>query len=210
MIRGIDISNNNLDILSSMNFAPLKDETMFCIMKASEGRTYKDRFLDLYYNIIHGSADGAPDPDRLYGFYHFARPENMNTPMEEAYNFIRLIRHHAGYAVLALDVEAGALSLSQNHLDKWVYEWCRIVYETLGVKPMIYCSASQTKRFQKAASFDCGLWVAKWSKIRPTAKEIRPWEIHAIWQDGTSGGRLDTDVFNGNIESWRKYCRGDR
>lgn len=204
MIKGIDISNHNLEYLSSINFAPLHDPGMFTIMKASEGLTYKDRFLDLYYNIIHGSHDGAPDPERLYGFYHFARPENGNTPLQEAYNFLRHVRHHAGYAVYALDVEAGALSLSQARLDKWVYEWCKFVYDETGVRPMIYCSESTTKRFSKAAAYDCGLWCAKWSYKKPT--NIKPWDFFAIWQSGTTGGKLDVNVFNGDIAAWRKYC----
>ena len=210
MVRGIDISNWNLDVLSQMNFAPLKDASMFTIMKASEGITYKDRHLDLFYNILHGANDGKPSPDRMYGFYHFARPETCTTPLQEAYNFLRLVKHHTGHAVFALDVEAGALSLSQERLDKWVFEWCKIIYDETGVRPMIYCSASQTHRFERAAEFSCGLWVAKWSKNKPTKKEIAPWDFWAIWQDGTSGGRLDTDYFNGDIEAWKKYCKGDR
>ncbi len=204
MIKGVDISNHNLDYLSQINFAPLHDDTMITIMKASEGITYKDRYLDLYYNIIHGASNGAPDADRLYGFYHFARPEYGNTPMMEAYNFLRLVRHHAGYAVYALDVEGAALSLTQARLDKWVYEWCRIVFESTGVKPMIYCSESATKRFPAAAEYDCGLWVAKWSDKKP--KSIKPWDFYAIWQTGTTGGKLDVNIFNGDVAAWRKYC----
>ena len=206
MIKGIDISNHNWDYLSSINFAPLKDPTLFCIMKASEGATYKDRFLDHYYNIIHGSSDGRPDTERLYGFYHYCRPELNNSPTMEAFNFLRLVSHHAGHAIFALDVEGGALSLSKSRLDKWVAEWCRIVFEQTGVRPMIYCSASQTARFKTATEDDCGLWVAKWSSKKPTKKEIYPWPFWAVWQDGTTGGRLDTNYFNGDIETWRKYC----
>lgn len=210
MIRGIDISNWNLDVLSQMNFAPLKDASMFTIMKASEGITYKDRHLDLFYNIIHGANDGKPSPDRMYGFYHFARPETGTTPMQEAHNFLRLVKHHAGHAIFALDVEAGALTLPHGKLDKWVKEWCECVHHDTGVKPMIYCSASQTERFKSAAEMSCGLWVAKWSQNKPTKKEIAPWSLWAIWQDGTTNGRLDTDYFNGDIEAWKKYCKGDR
>lgn len=206
MIKGVDISLWNWDYLSRVNFAPLKDLTMFTLMKASEGSTYKDRKLDLYYNILHGSGNGRPDKDRMYGFYHFARPENMNTPEQEAANFLGLIRHHAGHAIFALDVEAGALSLTQARLDKWVYEWCRIVYESVGVKPLIYCSAAETKRFPRAAEYDCGLWVAKWSSKKPTKKEILPWKIYAIWQDGTNNGLIDSNQFNGTPEQWRAYC----
>lgn len=207
MIRGVDISNNNLSYLSGINFAPLHDPSAFVMMKASEGGTYKDRYVDLFYNLIHGSSDGRPDPDRMYGFYHFARPDLNNTPMLEAYNFLRVVRHHAGYAVFALDVEGGALAFSYDRLDQWVADWCAFVFNATGVKPMIYCSASVARRFKKAAAYDCGLWVAKWSAKKPTAREISPWPFWAIWQNSDGGGLLDTDYFNGNIDQWRAYCR---
>lgn len=205
MIKGVDISNHNIDHLSSINFAPLLDRSSFVIMKASEGATYKDRYLDLYYNLLHGSNDGRPDPDRLYGFYHYARPDYENIPKLEAANFLRHVRHHAGFALFALDVEGLALTLSQARLDKWVKEWCQIIIDETGVKPLIYCSESNTRRFPSAAALDCGLWVAKWGKTKP--KSIKPWELYAIWQDGTTGGKLDTDYFNGSADAWRKYCK---
>lgn len=177
MIKGIDISNWNYDTLAQMNFAPLHDDSMFVIMKASEGATYKDRRVDLYYNIFHGSNDGKPDGKKLYGFYHYARPELSTTPELEAANFLRNVRHHAGNAIFALDVEGGALSLSKTILDRWVRDWCAIVYEDTGVKPLIYCSQSQITRFSKACKYDCGLWVAKWSSKKPTTAEVKPWSI---------------------------------
>ena len=54
MINGIDISNNNWSYLATHDFAPVRDKDNFVIMKATEGITYKDRCVDLYYNILHG------------------------------------------------------------------------------------------------------------------------------------------------------------
>lgn len=205
MIRGIDISNNNYQYLALAGFRPLLKPDEFVIMKASEGATYKDNKLDLYYNLVHESGDGRPDRNRLYGFYHFARPDNCNNPRAEAANFLRLIRHHAGHAIFALDVEADALKLSQDHLDSWVAEWCEYVVDHAGVKPMIYCSAAATSRFPTAAKMSCGLWVASWGK-KPTKAAIKPWDLWAIWQDSTSSGMLDTNIFNGTPLQFRKYC----
>lgn len=204
MIYGVDISNNNYDYLSAVDFLPLKNKDHFVLMKASEGATYKDRYLDLYYNILHGSSDGRPDPHRLYGFYHYARPEYNNTPLLEAYNFLRLVGHHTGHALFVLDVEGAAFNLSKSRLDKWVSEWCQIIIDQTGVKPLIYCSESKTGWFKTAAAMDCGLWCAKWGKDKP--KNIKPWEIWALWQHDTTQGNLDCDVFNGDISAWFKYC----
>ena len=205
MINGIDISNNNWSYLAAHDFAPVRDKDNFVIMKATEGITYKDRCVDLYYNILHGYPDGKPEPSRLYGFYHYARPENNNDPISEALNFLRAVSHHAGHAVFALDVEGGALSLPFDKLDSWVLSWVKTIYGFSGVKPLIYCSASETARFPSACQFDCGLWVAKWSKNKPTKTQIEPWKLWAIWQNSNGGGLLDTNKFNGTPEQFRKY-----
>lgn len=208
MIKGIDISNNNWSYLASHDFAPLRDPDRFVMMKASEGVTYKDRCLDLYCTILNNSfPDGRPIRDRLYGFYHFARPENNNDPVAEALNFWRCVSAHAGHAVFALDVEGGALTLSKAALDKWVMEWLTTIRDISGgVKPLIYCSAAQTDQFPTAASNDFGLWVAKWSAKKPTKAEIKPWALWAMWQDSNGGGVLDTDYFNGSPDQFRKYA----
>lgn len=203
MIKGIDISNNNYYHLANMGFYPLLRKDQFVIMKATEGRTYKDNKVDFYYNLVHESDDGRPDPDRLYGFYHYARPEN-NSPETEVVNFLRVCGHHAGYAVFALDVEGTALTLPISYLDDWVYQWVLFFEAETGVIPLIYCSASATGRFKKAAMNNCGLWVASWNK-KPTKTMIKPWNLWALWQDSTSSGVLDTDVFNGTPEQFRMY-----
>lgn len=205
MIRGIDISMHNWDYLTWFGFVPLLKKSQFVIMKASEGGTYKDIRLDEYYSMLHESDNGRPDPERMYGFYHYARPDKGNSPKKEAENFLRLVGHHAGYCIYALDVEGKALMLSKDALDSWVAEWCSWIITKTGVKPLIYCSASQTKRFPTAAKMDCGLWVASWEK-KPAKKDLKPWEFYAFWQDSTSSGWLDNDQFNGTKEQFRKYC----
>lgn len=205
MLKGIDISNNN-------NLTPEEFETVrdcdFVIMKATEGRTYKDPLLDYYYNLLSGRKDGKPMTDFCYGFYHYARPENYNTPVEEAYNFLRAVGHHAGNSIYALDVEGAALCLEFNRLNEWVYRWLECVRLASGVKPMLYCSASSTFRFPLAASADYGLWVASWYK-KPTKKDIMPWKLYAIHQTDNGGGmpdQVDHDLFNGDAAAWRKYA----
>ena len=206
MIKGIDISNNNWDYLATHDFAPIRDGDGFVIMKASEGRTYKDRLVNLYYAVLHGQIDG-PERERLYGFYHYARPENGNRPEDEALNFWQVAGRHRGYALFALDVEGAALSLSFDDLDSWVYKWCKFIYDLSGVKPLIYCSASASKRFPSAAAMDCGLWVAKWGKAKPAKKDLGKFPFWALWQNSNGGGVLDTDYFNGTAEQFRAYAK---
>ena len=205
ILNGIDISNNNWNFLSERNFYDIAAAD-FVIMKASEGRTYKDPMLDQYYNILHGSGDGRPDPARCYGFYHYARPENHNLPQAEADNFLRLVGHHAGYALFALDVEGDALRTDPSYLNAWVSMWCEHVYTKTGVVPLIYCSRSEARRFTMAAEDGCGLWCASWGAKKPTKDQIKPWNLLAIWQYTTDGGKLDRDRFYGDATQWRAYC----
>ena len=200
MIKGIDISHHNKNMKDPeaiLNYD-------FVIMKASEGRGYRDSYVDRYMDILR-RPENTNWP--LIGFYHYARPE-LNTPEEEASQFLLAIRTYTRYKPLvALDVEGMALSVPD--LDDWCLTWCKHVYEHLGYKPLIYCSSAETKRFKKCTKWGCGLWVAKWGK-KPTKTDIKPWEFWAIWQSTSSGicsaVRVDEDYFNGTKEQFLKYC----
>lgn len=200
MLSGIDISHHNKDYISShdINLRQIA-RNGFVIMKASEGVTYKDPMLDLYYNQVHGSGDGRPDPGVQYGFFHYAHPE-WNSAADEVRNFLRVIRHHAGYALYALDVEQDAFKASD--LDRWVYNWCSLIHEAIGVKPLVYCQKSGIKKLSKTAGADFGLWIPAWQKTAPA--NVKPWDFWAIWQYSDAG--LDRDYFNGDKEQWHKYC----
>lgn len=202
MLRGIDISNHNYNYIMQ-NGIDLKTYSDFTIIKASEGTTFKDPYLDAFYDMLHGSRDGRPDPDRLYGFYHYARAEK-NEPKAEADHFLSLVGHHAGYCLYALDVEGKAL---ENPLiDAWAFSWCLYVWSRTGVKPLIYCSESEVKRFSSVAAGDFGLWVAKWNGGTKFPK-VRPWRHWACWQYQSSA--LDYNFFDGNGNTFRAYCRKD-
>ena len=195
MLRGIDISHyqKNLDskIITGADFV---------IMKASEGKSFKDPRLDKFYNLIHGSDDGLPDSNKLYGFYHYARPEK-NDPIPEAKQFVKLVRHHAGEAMYCLDWEG----VATKYPVEWILEWMSYVENETGVKPLLYVSESQVKKYQKVAERDYGLWVAKWSTRKPN---IKPWKIWALWQYTVDHKlNLDMDYFNGTAEQFKKYCR---
>lgn len=199
MLTGIDISRHNRNM---KNVADL-NKMDFVIMKASEGATYRDSSVGFYMHYLK--------KDILKGFYHFARPENGNSAKSEASNFVSsILKYIDGKTLLALDVEAGALKFKD--LDQWTLDFCEYVYSATGIKPIIYCSVTECKRFKKAAAFDCGLWVAKWSKIKPAKTRLAPWEFFAIWQDSSSyifsGVRCDRDKFNGTREQYLKYCGG--
>ena len=169
----------------------------FVIIKATEGKTSKDRYLDILYNFYTSVQDarGVAPEDRCFGFYHYAHPE-LNHPEEEAENFLRTIGHHAGKALLCLDWEGKAWKCS----PRWARAWCDYVYRKTGVKPLLYTSSSFLGNLGCVAEGDYGLWVAKYSKTKP---KTAPWKFAAMWQ--YSSDPYDHDIFYGDSVTWHKY-----
>lgn len=192
---GIDVSHHN------SKMADLHDINAFdfVIMKASEGKSYRDRSYPVWLAHLNDNT--------LKGAYHFCRADLGNSPIEEALNFLSMIEYSLdGMTLLALDIEAKALSV--KNIDEWALVFCEFIYNNTGIKPLIYCSESETKRFKKCAEWGCGLWVAKWSNNSP--KDIKPFKFWAIWQSTNnyvvSRVRCDYDLFNGTREQYLKYC----
>lgn len=197
MLKGIDISHHNFMMQNPMDI----NQKDFVIMKATEGKRFKDNRMPNYMNIL--------SPDMLYGFYHFARPDLGNDPEDEALHFISYIRQYiSDRSLLALDVEADALHVKD--LDKWCATFAQVVDIETGILPLIYCSIAETKKFKACAALGCGLWAAKWGN-KPTSKQLEPWDFWAIWQCSDneifSGIRVDADIFNGTREQYMKYCK---
>jgi lysozyme len=183
-LYGVDISNyqRNVDY----------GAYAFYIIKASEGRTYKDPLLDRHYN-------GVKATGKLYGFYHYARPEN-NSMRAEVDHFLNLVGHHVGKAIFALDWEGNALRYGA---DK-ALEWLDYFYARTGVRPLFYTSDSQTGRYAKIARKNYGLWDAKYSSRGPSHAG---WNIIALWQ--YQGSPIDKNVFYGDADTWMKYAAKD-
>ena len=182
ILHGIDVSM----FQKAVNY----DAQDFIIIKATEGRTWKDPLLDTHYNRIKGK-------NKLYGFYHYARPEN-NGWKAEADNFLSRVGHHAGKAIFALDWEGTALRY--NHV--WALNWLNYVYQRTGVRPLFYTSDSQTARYAAIAKANYGLWVAHYGVKHATGAG---WPCIAIWQY-TSAGGLDKDIFYGDHNAWMAYA----
>lgn len=160
------------------------------MIKASEGRTIKDKYLDAHYNRVATAG-------KLYGFYHYAHPEN-NSMTTEAERFLSYVGHHAGRAMFALDWEGKALRYGA---DK-ALEWLEYVYKKTGVRPLFYTSASQTGRYRKIYQKNYGLWVAHYGAKRPA---VHGWPFWTMWQFTDSP--IDRDKFNGNRRTWEAYCK---
>ena len=191
MLKGIDVSG-------WQEYSPAHGD--FVIIKASEGVGYKSDGLDRHYDSYHGSNDGNPDNNLLYGFYHYARPDLGNSAEDEADWFVSLVGHHAGHAIFALDWEAGAL----DYPAEWALRWLNRVKEKTGVKALFYCSASveNSGKYNALRDNDYGLWVADY-RGRGTP-EVKHWPFWAFWQFTSTP--IDQNYFNGGVNQFRAYC----
>lgn len=185
MLKGCDLSKWNPETPSGYDFY---------LIKASEGCGYKDCALDSHFNAVKSAG-------KLYGFYHYARPDLKNKAEAEADWFLSLVGQHAGNAIFALDYEGDSLSYGQE----WALRWLQRVYEKTGVRPIFYCSSGALPMFEKIAKENFGLWVANWNVESP---KIEPWSVFAFWQ--YTNRPIDLDYFNGTIEEYKKYCKSDK
>lgn len=191
---GCDISHHNYRPEVLRYISQLVKCDGFVIMKATEGKTYVDKRMAEYASVLQAST-----PEPLYGFYHYARPEN-NLAADEAYHFCNTVREHLTHAILCLDVEGAALTVPR--LDEWCSAWALAVEAYAGIRPLIYCSRAEVGRFKAMHEWGCGLWVADWSS--PAAPVVPYWQTPAIWQ--FSAKTIDCDIFYGSRDQFLKYA----
>lgn len=194
MIKGIDVSKWQ----GSIDFAKASKEVSFVIMKASEGVGFVDpQFLNYQ--------TGARKAGLLTGYYHFARPDLGNKAEDEADFFLKTIGEIKNGEVLCLDFE-----VSYNQAVTWCKRWLdRISSQLQGYKPLIYLNFSLTKSYDWSAvsKADYGLWLAWYNEGLPQV----PWPVVAFQQNSSQGtvsgvpARVDTDVFYGDVTSFKKY-----
>lgn len=194
MIKGFDISHWQGDKAVATALNTVRN-AKFVIIKATEGKTYVDPKLQKNYT-------DAVAAGLMTGFYHYARPENGNTPEQEAIHFVSTIEKQVGTSVLCLDYEGKA----HEYGCEWAIKWMRKVYELTGVKPIIYLSGSHVKDYVAIAEEDFGLWIAVWGSTEKMESYIKGWKFWAMWQYSNSNGSLDLNYFNGTEGQFLMYA----
>lgn len=195
MLNGIDISHHNIDQIrrGALNISAPD----FCIMKATEGKSYRDPRMDEYLQLMDLDRQGL-------GFYHYARPE-INNPVAEALNFLDRVGIYAGRAMFALDVEGKSFLLDNATLSGWVLTWLHTVENETGVKPLVYTGTEGLIKFGSAIlANDTGLWFARYRQ-RLNKEMYAPYPFWAIWQFTSTP--WDCDKFNGDRIAWAKYIK---
>lgn len=175
----------------------------FCIVKATEGTDYKNRYFAAH-------CDKVLSRKKLLGVYHYA---NGGDPQKEADYFLAYCKKYIGKAILVLDWEAkNNPQFGKNDLE-WCLKWCNYVYQKTSIKPLIYIQKSAMSAVKKAGY---GLWVAQYPDYVETGYQEHPWNegaYNCLIRQYTSVGKLSG--YNGNLDlnkayisvaSWRKLA----
>lgn len=189
---GIDVShwNDKNTIEKQIQSQNTNIPFMFCIVKASEGKTLKDSEMENHLRW-------AIQQNMEIGMYHFARPAN-NKPVQEAENFLKqYAKFMDENPVIALDWEGDAMRQLNGN---WALEWLEYVREKTGVRALFYTGMQFFARGEIIAENNYGLWYAKYGD---PIKSFGKWKHPAMWQYTSAG--IDKNKFYGSIEQFKKY-----
>lgn len=188
-MNGIDISAWQGD--AGINLAKVPFD--FCIIKATEGTNYKNRYFAAH-------CDAVLKKKKLLGAYHYA---NGSDPQIEADHFLAYVKKYIGKAVLVLDWEAkNNHQFGKNDLE-WCLKWCNYVYRKTGIKPLIYIQKSAMNAVKKAGY---GLWVAQYPDYERTGYQEHPWNegaYNCLIRQYTSVGKLSG--YSGSLDLNKAY-----
>ncbi|MGI8682020.1 MAG: GH25 family lysozyme [Mycobacteriales bacterium] len=188
-IDGIDLSHWQSGALDFN--AAKRAGVRFVSHKASEGTDYRDAKYGQRRREC--AAAGVP-----FGAYHFARPSRSGGTAQAKF-FLSVADPKPGDLRPMLDLEdRGGLSIGP--LSGWVGDFVAEVVRQIGVPPFIYTS------FDLDDTFDCPLWVARYSNAMSAPHIPAPWKRYTIWQfsDGVYGhpstvpgiGKCDINTLN--------------
>lgn len=165
----------------------------FCIVKATEGTDYKNRYFTSH-------CDKVLSRKKLLGAYHYA---NGGDPQKEADYFLAYVKKYICKAILVLDWEAKSNpKFGKNDLE-WCLKWCNYVYQKTGIKPLIYIQKSAMDAVKKAGY---GLWVAQYPDYVETGYQDHPWNegtYNCLIRQYTSVGKLSG--YDGNLDLNKAY-----
>lgn len=196
MTHGFDFSQWNSD----QQFKTMSDQADFIFHKVTEGKTFRDP---------KGMARMKNYPkDRKYAIYHLVRPDNGNTPQEEAANFMSCIDElHADGRVfgIALDLEQNYVPYKYPGYLAWMVNLVDILHRRYDLPVICYMGDLYDDRWYTEISKAGGVfWIARWVSDSKYVKHKC-----VFWQQGSTyeGQSLDIDYMLGTEEEFLE-CMG--
>ncbi|MEW2301965.1 GH25 family lysozyme [Streptomyces sp. NPDC006655] len=169
MLHGIDVSDYQS---STLNDVTVQD---FVIIKATEGVSYTNpkQSAQAAYARAHGA---------VVGFYHFARPGDMQAQAEY---FVQQAASVDG-DILAIDWEDSGVTCAQKDALLKAVKALRPTHKVL-----LYCGRDFWLNIDTTSYCEDGLWIADYSHQAGDPAIQHPWTIHQYSQSP-----IDQDVAN--------------
>jgi lysozyme len=200
--RGMDISHYN----TGVNWNALSHQIEFCYIKLTEGRTYADP-------LARQHVLGARSVQIPFGFYHFARPETVNSEsvadnaraqVSFALGRMAALPGNPGLP-FCLDLEGvenseGGLvwdtNLNPEEYLLWVHTFISgLTNPVLRPQSVVIYSRADYLNKNLPSTHDLGrypLWLARYTNDQDAALPATGWESWDIWQF-TDAGNLSGD-----------------
>lgn len=201
-VYGIDVSHHqgriNWDEVAAMNANNISID--FALMKATEGITRQDMLFDRNWKQAQKSGI-------MRGAYHFFLPSR--DAAKQAENFINVVELSPGDLPPVLDIEVTNRK-SKKEIVEGALEWCRIVEEHYGMKPVIYTSPKYYSTYLADDFGDYPLWIAHYDKARPgIGRKFQFWQFtDKATINGVKKG-VDMNVFRGDLAKLRKLGKSE-
>lgn len=201
-VHGIDISKHQKTIdWQQVSRTEWKGKKIsFVFIKASEGSTRPDEFFARNWRE-------AKDKKLLRGAYHFYRPARG---AEEQFKlFSSIVKLEKGDLPPVVDIEV-TNSRSKKVIEEGLAEFLDKLEDEYNARPILYTSLSYYKRYLADKFSDYPVWIAYYNKEDSLKASFRSdWHF---WQHSDKGnvngikGKVDFNVFSGNIEDLKKLC----
>lgn len=185
-IKGIDISHHN----TIQNWDKVKTQVDFCIIKSTEGATYKDPMFNK--NWVSTKRNNV-----IRGAYHFFSP---NVPAEKQFqNFKNSVKLVSGDFPPVVDVELKEVDM--NEVNKFL----KLAEKYYGVKPIVYTEHIFFKVFMEGKidnSYPLWIYIDQMFVFKPSFKNYNC----VLWQYSHTGkidgikGDVDLDLFMGGSD----------
>lgn len=171
-MRGIDISNHN----NTIDFAKIKGSGIELVyIKATEGTTYQDPFLEKNYN-------GAMGANLMVGFYHFL--VKTSPPETQAENFYNQIKNKISTLKPCLDLEVSGFDVTDYAL-----RFIKRFEELSDLAIVIYSSPYFINDNLDSRLAKYPLWVANYGVNTPISNNI--WGTSHVGHQYTNTGRVE-------------------
>ena len=190
-MKGIDVSNHN----GNINWSKVKaDGVEVVYIKATEGTTYQDQWLNSHYA-------GAKGVGLSTGFYHFL--VGTSQPESQAHNFYNQIKDKKNDLIPCLDIEVSGFDVGD-----YAIRFLKKFKELSGMNMVIYTGAYFSRdNLPLEIKQNYPLWLAHYG--------VEPWKSNLVTLAGfttlvghqyTEKGRIqgingvcDLNVFNNGV-----------